>query len=219
MIKVSDVVLDLLQTDELALESLRAGLLNLSAYAKKIQPKVENITYKEIKLGTIVVSLSRLAKSLPPTSPLYPEVKIENLSFKSSLVSLTFEKNADIERKVAVLHPFRISSNDLYALIEGPSEVTLICSEKSKEELLKHFQTKPKIIKDDLVAITAQFEESSNQTPNILYTLLASLAAKRINLIELISTTKETSFIVEEKDLEEAVKILNTFFAKKQKIN
>ena len=66
MITVSQAVSEIIQSDELASESLRSGLLNLSAYAGKIQKRIENITFKEVKTGTIVVALSRLTKTLTP---------------------------------------------------------------------------------------------------------------------------------------------------------
>ena len=49
MIKITDTVLDLISADELALEAMRAGLLNYSAYADKIHSQVENLTKKPVK--------------------------------------------------------------------------------------------------------------------------------------------------------------------------
>src|SRR3989344_2322710 len=146
MIKVSDIVEQLIKSDELAFEALREGLLNLSAYADKILPQVQNVTFNETKRGTIVVALSRLAKTITSdkTPSLKPELKLTDIGVKSSLAGIIFDKTADIQRKIAVLHPFQISLDDLFSLSEGPTEVTLICTEKSKEKILKSFDTDPK---------------------------------------------------------------------------
>lgn len=218
MIKITDVVANLIESDELALESLRAGLLNLSAYADKIHSQVENITYKEVQKGTIVVALSRISKNLSDLTPtLKPEVKLSNLSVKSALSAITFEKTPDIQRKVAVLHPFQLTTDDLFAVSEGPSEVTLICHEKSKEKILKHFIVKPKSEFSDLVAITAEFPKEYANTPNIYFVVIGALAAKRINIIEIVSTLNETTFLISKDDLEEAVGALNLYFGKRRK--
>src|SRR5258708_22189087 len=214
MIKVADLVKQIIELDELALESLRAGLLNLSAYAAKIQPQIEKITYKEIKKGTIVVALSRIARQELKTPELKPQVKLTNLTVKSALCSLTFERTADIERRISVLNPFQVALGDLFSVTDGPTEGTLVCLERAKEKILAHFDTTPKETNSDLVAITAEISSDDAKKPNVVFTLLQALAAKRINLIEIISTFTEVSFIIHQKDLEEGLKALNLYFIK-----
>lgn len=216
MIKVTDTVLELIQADELALETLRAGLLNLSAYADKIRKNVENVTYKDVKKGTIVVALSRIRKNLPAAPLQTPEIQIDNLSVKSSLCVYTYEKTVDIQRKIAVLNPFLLPMNDLFSVTEGQSEVTIIFAQKSKELIEKHFQIKPKVKCDDTVAISVQFAKKFADQPNFLYGLLRTLAVKRINLIEIVSTFTEITFIITKEDLETTMKVLNAFFVKKK---
>lgn len=216
MIKVTDAVLELIQADELATETLRMGLLNLSAYADKIRKNVENLTYKDVKKGTIVVALSRIKKDLPKTPLLSPEIQINNLSVKSSLCVYTYEKTADIQRRIAVLHPFLLPMNDLFSVTEGQSEVTIIFAHKSKELIEKHFQTKTKSKYENVVSVSVQFASKYANQPNFLYGLLRSLATKRINLIEVVSTFTELSFVVTKEDMETTMKVLNAFFVKKK---
>lgn len=215
MLKVSDIVADLIKSDELALESMRAGFLNLSAYADKIQSQVENATFKEVQKGTVVVALSRLAKDAARQSQLKPEVKVKNLKLTSSLACVSYEKTPDLQRKIAVLHPFQIASTDLFAISEGVTEITLICSENSLDEIIKKIKAPIKSQFSDLVAITLQLPEHYSQTPNVYFVLLNALAAKRINLVEIVSTYSEISFLVNKRDMEEALKALNLFFAKR----
>ena len=171
VLKVSDLALDILKNDEIALEALRAGLLNLSAYAAKIQPQIEKITYKNVRKGTIVVALSRIARAELTTPSLKPDVRLLNLSIKSALCSVTFERTADIERRISVLNPFQVTLGDLFSVTEGPSEVTLVISEKAKDKILDHFDTQPKYRNDNLVAITAELSKEDIgkcQVPNSL---------------------------------------------------
>lgn len=218
MIKVTDIVLDLIQTDELALETLRAGLLNLSAYAEKIHQQVENATKKPVQKGTIVVALSRIDKSLPDTPLLNPSVVLTNLSIKSSLTVLTYKKTADMQRKISVMNPFILGVHELFSVTEGQDEITIICEDGAKDLFLRHagFNIKPKAEFNSVVAITASFNQADIATPNILYTLLRALAVKRINIIELVSTYTEISFIVKKEDMEIALSALNVYFANKK---
>lgn len=215
MIRTSDIVLDILKSDELALETLRAGLLNLSAYADKIHKQVENTNLKPVKRGTIVVSLSRIAQNLPKTSPLSPEIQITNLSFKSGLVALTYPKTLDLQRRISVLTPFQITLNELIALVEGISEVTLIVSEEARDKIVKQIGMKTNSEHVNLVAITARFPKELTDTPNVYYGLLSKLASKRIQVVEVISTDIEFTIVVKKEDLELSISAFNTYFTKK----
>ncbi len=214
MIKVTEIVADLIRSDELALESMRAGLLNLSAYADKIRPQVENATYKEVQKGTIVVALSRLSKNAALEPQLKPEVKVKNLKLTSSLVCLNFDKTADLQRKIAVLYPFQVTANEIFSVTEGLNEITFICSEESMDKIIRELKSPIKSQFSDLVAITLQLPEHYAQTPNVYHVLINSLAAKRINIVEVVSTFSEISFLVKKEDMEEAIKALNLFFKK-----
>lgn len=218
MITVTQAVSEILQTDELALEALRAGLLNLSAYALKISARVENATFKKVKKGTIVVALSRAVKHLPEAPLLSPHVALTNLGVKSALTVLTYKKTADMQRKISVMNPFILGIHELFAVTEGQEEITIICADSAKDLFLRHagINIKPKSQFHSVVAITASLKEKDIQTPNLLYTLLRTLAVKRINIIELVSTYTEISFIVKKEDMETALAALNVYFANKK---
>lgn len=216
MLKVTDIVLDLLKTDELALEASRAGLLNLSAYAQKIHTQVENATKKPVQKGTIVVALSRIVKHLPNTPLLNPNIALTNLDIKSSLSVLTYKKSIDMQRKISVLNPFLLSMNDLFSMTEGPEKITIICSDKSKDEIKRNLGLEPKVEFNDLAAVTVSLTEEDVTKPNVVFTLLSTLATKRIQIIELVSTYTEISLIVKKEDMEAVFKALNMYFANKK---
>src|SRR5258708_1164404 len=129
MKKVADAVLQLLEADEIALESLRRGVLNFSAYAENVQESVEKLTYKDVKKGTIVVALLRIAKT-NLKSRQAPKLQISHLSTRSPITSLTYQKTSDTERRVSTLNPYLVSPADLFGIIEGESEIVILASEK-----------------------------------------------------------------------------------------
>lgn len=104
-----------------------------------------------------------------------------------------------------------VTPNDLFAVTDGASEIVLICTEKAVELIKNHIETNPKNEINNLVAVTVQFPESYNKKPNVLFVLFSALAARRINVINLISTFTETSFIVQKKDMESVVAIFNIY--------
>lgn len=215
MIKVSNTVFEIIQTDELALEALRTKLLNLSAYADKIQKNVENAAKKPVKKGTIVAALARIGKNLPKASSLIQNVLLTNIGIKSSLTLMTFKRSIEVQRKIANMHPFLLSTYELFSVTEGPEEITIICGDNSKSTILKHLGTKPKAEFSGLVAVSVAFSEKNIEIPNVIYTLMNALAAKRINILEIVSTYTELSFLIRKEDMETAIKALNIYFKNK----
>lgn len=215
MISVTNAVLDILKEDEIALESCIAGILNFSAYAENIQKQVEDKTFKEVKKGTIVAAMSRIAQDKLKDIPSYrPDVKINHLSIKSPLYTLVYTKTSDVQRRVATLSPFLVSPTDIFSITESTAEILLSCTETSKDFIKNHIGIIPKKELENIVAITAQFSEELANMPNLLHVLFTALAHKRINLIYVVSGYTEISFLIEKKDMEEAIKSLDAYSVK-----
>ncbi len=212
MITVTQAVLHTLQQDDTAREACINGVLNLSAYAEKIQKTVEEKTIKKVNKNTIVVALSRIAKNKLQVLPtLKPKVNIHNLGVRSPLYVLIYDKTSDVQRRVATLNPFLVSPTDIFSVTEGSAEIVVSCSEKSRDFIKKHIGILPKKEVENIVAITAQFTEEQSNTPNILHALFSALAFKRINLVYVVSAYTEISFLVAKKDMDETIKTLDEF--------
>lgn len=212
MIKISQAVDEIIKGDEIAFEAHKAGLLNLSAYAKQIQPAIEKKLYKPAKIGSIVVALSRIKDEIDTLADLKPRVKIQDLIIKYPLCEITYEED-EVSLKALTSLPANLQKKDKFLTItQGVSEITLICSSELQIEILKHFKTKPSGKYEDLVAISVRFaEEEYIEVPNMIFTLVSALATKRINLIEIVSTYTEISFIVRNKDMQITIDALRQF--------
>jgi|SRR3989344_2076370 len=210
MIKVADAVSQLIQHDEIALESFRENLLNLSAYAQKIHKKVEQLTYKDVKKGTIIVALSRLSKSdLKGKNKV--EIKISHISTRSPITSFTYQKTADTERRVSTLNPYQISSSDLFGVIESEGEIIIIAAEKSAELIKDHIGAIPKKEVPNLVAITLQFPENFENTIQALSSLLSALSVQNVNIVNILPGLNEIAFVIDKNNLEQALSALNLY--------
>lgn len=212
MITVAQVVSGILQQDDVAREAATAGVLNLSAYAQRIQAEVEEKTMKKVNKGTIVVTLSRIAKGkLEHLPSLKPEVAIHNLGVRSPLYILIYDKTSDVQRRVATLNPFLVSPTDIFSVTEGSAELVLSCSEKSRDFIRKHIGILPKKEFENAVAVTAQYSEEVSNKPNVLHTLFSAIAYKRINLLYVVSGYTEITFLVDKKDADGTTKTLDVF--------
>lgn len=212
MITITDATRSTLFEDDIALQAMHAGLLNLSAYAERILHVVEEKTIKEVKKGTIVVALTRIAKEVDGSASLRPQVTLDDLSIKSPLCDISFHKTKANRRKLANLYKsVEVDENAFFTVTQSLSEITIILPQSLLTNILNHFNDEPKAVYKDRVGITVRFPKEYLLVPNVLYTIQAALAIHKINFTEVISTYTEFSFIINKEDLEIAIRALQKF--------
>lgn len=213
MLTVTDAVRKILFSQDTPLEAMRSGILNFTAYAVQIKSAVEKETWKQVKLGTIVVALTRIAQELKEVATLRPNVRIDDLKIKYPLIDISYEKTEAVVNKLLGLQEvLSVTSRNVFVMTEGASEVTIIASEELKETIKSHFEVPPKALFDNLVGITVSFDPKYLAIQNTLYSLTSAVASRRINIIELVSTYTEIMFVIEEKDRSECVEALQHHF-------
>lgn len=213
MITITDATRSIIQEDDTALQALAAGFLNLSAYAESIQQNVEDLTFKEVQKGSIVVALSRIAQEPQQNgTALKPMVQVDNLSIKSTLCSVTYDKSPLLRNKLASLQQvLHIPNHAFFTVTQSTSEITLILPQDLLPELEAHFGAEPKAVYKNQVGISVQFSEKYLSVPNVLYVLEAALAVHHINLTEVVSTLTEFCFIMDKEYLDIATRALKKF--------
>lgn len=212
MLKISDAVEKTVVEDDIALEALRLNILNLSAYAMKVRGEVEERTHKPVKTGSIVVALSRLAGKMKLLSPLRPNVRIIDLAIKAPLSELAYEKTRENLENIGSFRQVSSSEAEFLTITQGVGELTIVCSQDLKPKVVSHMRSKPVGQYDELGSITVRFNEGEYiEEPNMIYSLVSEVAKKRINLIEIVSTFTELSFIVRKPDIERTVAVFSKF--------
>lgn len=212
MKKISNLVQETLMSSETALTALAHGYMNLSAYAKIIKPEVQRQAMKPVSEASIVVALSRLYKNVKMTGPVLQHVILDSISVKSDLIEFAFEKTKATEERVQRLHQdASLSSADFFAVTHGIGEISIVVPKYLKKSVLAAFKNHtPKLVLENIASITIRFSEKYLNTPNVFYSLLHHFAMRRINIVEMISTFTETTFILSHRDLNEGFAIINT---------
>jgi len=212
MLKVSDIVRSIVFSSEPELTVLSRHTLNLSAYAKRIQPEVARRAHKPVQLGTIVVALSRLSAELTNEDPLLPEVELEGIAVKSNLAEITFNKTTANKLRAQKLYTAQeFAQADFLTITYGASEISIFAPMSMSQAILRTFKPdKPKLLLEHLAALTVQFGQIYIETPNMYFALLRILAVRRLNIVELISTFTELTFLVAQPDLNELFQLMNS---------
>ncbi|MDB5204258.1 MAG: hypothetical protein JWP09_286 [Candidatus Taylorbacteria bacterium] len=208
MIKIPDIVKEILYSSEVALSAFYEGYLNLSSYAVSIKAEVESKTKKKVRLGTIVVALSRLKKGLRIPKKIIPDVKIEDLSIRQGLIEITFNKTPENISKLKLLNDKSDTHNKYILVSQGAGEISIITHVAMKDYILKVFKDSPKAIIDSLSSVTIRFGADYINTSNVIYKFVRELALKTVVIVEIISTYSELSFIVFDRDGAKVLEIL-----------
>ncbi|MBU1110244.1 hypothetical protein KKB83_01350 [Patescibacteria group bacterium] len=203
MIKISKIVEEILNNDDLVLALAQRGLLNTSSYAREIQTEVEESSFKEVKLGSIIVAINRYLERLPRQKSAAKK-GIQRLSVHTNLEGITFERTEEVSSEIRkIYNKTKINNNTYLTLTQGINEITIVAESNVANTFRKTLQTVRKIYdKKNLVGISVKFDIKHLEIPNLIFVLARRLALKNINIIEIVSTATELTFIIDKKDLQ-----------------
>lgn len=213
MITISSVVQRIISEDAIAYEALDRGLLNINAYARNIHAEVEEKCKKEVKVNTIVTALSRLGKSSENRRSMTPTFSMNSLTVKLNLVELALKKGEKSTKVTNWLHNQPRKRDEFFLSIEGDKETDVIFSHSFLEGLKKEVDFTSDLNGEihDLAAITLSYPSELTHIPNVGYTLMRALALKYINVVEVISSVSEITFLVDIEDVQISLEALKKF--------
>jgi aspartokinase len=217
MVSISDAIAKILSKDFEAKACFFKLTLNLSKYAKQIEPELEKTLFKKLRTQSIVVSLSRLQKnSLLELQNLNvyqkPDLKISQVTSSINLLEFTLEKTQKTNQKIIQwLGEFNLSNQDFFSYIIGQTEITFVSTQAIFDLLQAKKILNPQdclTIVKDLGSVSIKFENYVLDRPNVVFEILKILAVENTNLVEIISTAQELSLIVNKHDIS---KLTNKF--------
>ncbi len=210
MITIPQVVEEIIVKEPFLVDLLTQGLINHSALARQIKPEIEEILYKPVQLGAIIMALKRLKKSL--RSKIVKKLPFSNpdMMVRSNLMEVTVPtKTLGKKKHISHLHSIANEENLFFAITEGVVETTIITSRDLKEQLMTIINADNVIAQyQQLSAITIKLNEETVTTPGAYYQILKFLAWENINVIEIVSTYTEVTIILDDRDVDRAFSVL-----------
>jgi len=197
-------------------EILKKGLINYSALAREILPKIKSKNSKA-NFASILIALQRY----------YEEVGKENTEFekfvrqslpnceliiKNKIMTLSFHRT---KRAMTLINEIskdiRWDMGDIMFFIQGSGEITVITDKKHEAKFDK---LKSELVekKDSLALLSIREPDAltySKEVPGFLALLTQTLSDNGINIYESATTFKQTMFIVHEKDITKAYEAFN----------
>lgn len=188
-------------------EGLAKGIINLSALARDLKPRVEKRLYKKTTEAALVMSLKRLSPTFKKKRGNVHELKkIKNLTVRSGLMEIAFSASRMSSTVYERILESTRKQPDLFVnFSQGAVEVAVILNQ-SLEKMVKKVIPSNAVIGEirDMAAITLKLDPGHIYVPGVQYALLKSLAWENINVLENISAYSELTIFVAEKDVERA---------------
>ncbi len=196
-------------------EALHEGLINISSLARRIKPDLEGRMNRELNEGAIVMAIRRLGPGL--------QLQLQNrfrkfmsqlgdVIVRSNLADYTFQNSnrmVDCERNF--IDSIKDMPGGFYSFSRGVDETTIIISAHFEPELRKAFSGEKELNSiDGLSSITLKMPSSNRETLGLYYFFFKNLSESGVNVMEVISTSNEATFVVKQRDVDRAFSILNS---------
>jgi len=215
MKKLSEIVEEEIKRSPFLMESLREGLINISALARKIQKPVEKIIGKGVQTSAIIMSINRLPIQLEQKQE--PNLvrfisKLRDVRVRSNIVDYTFVSSGTlIHAQTSLLLRAAELPKSFHSISQGVTETTILVDESLEKDLIHIFRKEKCIERErDLTVLTFLLPAENRVLYGFYYFILREFAWNGINLVEVISTSNEFTLVVSTKDLEAAFKVLST---------
>lgn len=213
MITISQIVEDIVNRSDFLKEGLAEGIVNFSALARKIKPKIEEKLLFEVTEGSIIMALKRYSSFLKDKNiEINNPAKVKNITVRSNLVEYAFQISSRLNSIHKKLLAFAEKKEDPFVnFAQGVFETTLILSENLSlffEELSKDENLIAKF--EGLSSISIRLPIDTAITAGVYYPFFRALALEGINFIEIISVFSELTFVFKDQDVERAFAVLKS---------
>jgi len=197
-------------------EMLVKGILSYSNYATSIKDDVESSYGKNVKHSAIVMAIRRYGDELRAREKIERKLEVDyEIIMKTKIFDLNIVRNDKFLSKLAKLYnEVSTEKGDFLNVSLGSHEISVAISEKYRA-LLELLAAEEEILHkmDDLVALSLVFSGDFLQTPGIVYEAVRKLAWEKINVIEIVSTKNELTFVIKREDSMKAFDELQSFLS------
>ena len=213
---IAQIVEHIIKQKPFLVESMIEGLVNISSLARKIQPEIEKELQKEVQTGAIVMALKRMIPNLQviQASKLGKMLSgIGDIIVRSDLSDYSYKNSETLKsRHLELMNKIGTNSEVFYTIVQGVFETNMVLSTALKDSIEEIFQEEKLLLRqENLSSITFKLPQDNIIQPGLYYFVLKELAWEGINIVEVISTSHEFTFLVNDDDIDKAFMVIKRF--------
>ena len=200
MTLIAPIVESTIRRRPILYEAIARGVINYSALAALLLPEVEKKAGNKVKHATVMMALRRLREKRGRV--ILKDIPLNTTSsiiIQEDLVEITVDKNRTTMGVAKSL--FEKAGRDFLTVTQGVYEVTYIIKQHHKKEFISLFQKEDIVmVIDHLSSVTITLPLEILNTPGFFSFMTREMAWENINIVEVVSTLKELTFIVRSDD-------------------
>ncbi len=208
---VSSAIKEIVDSKPMLYEAINQGIVNYANLAENLKPEIELMVGDKIELPAIVMALRRYAERMKPIlEKKMPFCYKSEIVMKTGLIDISFVKTPSLLLRLKKLYDLTDhDKSETLNIIQGNYEITVVVNEKHKQSVLELLKGEKVLNQEkELVSFTMSLSRDYLYSPGILAKVTRALAWEDINILEVISTMTELTFIVGQKDAMRTYKTL-----------
>jgi aspartokinase len=215
MKSISDAIKQIVMQRPFLEDGLAEGIINYSALSRTLKKEIEPLVQKECSDIAMVVAIKRLADDLEKNKKERKKWRnfVGDITLRSQITEFTFLQSESIiprfSQLLKIIHKF---PDQFLTCTSGMMELTILISSALNSQVEKTFAREKLISRyDGLSAIVMRISADITRTPGVYYLILKQLAWENVNIIEVVSTFREFTVILESRDIDRGFSILKKF--------
>lgn len=218
MVSISQVIEELIENRPFLESALAQGIVNFGKLGETLLVDIESdrrLNQKKVTHSSVMMALRRLGKKLNKQFDELQTItesvfRLELYNTRYGLFELTVKRSVKNWEEIMLLYKqMEIDRGDFLTITQGIYEITIISNQSFQNEIENLFIESEILNRDNnLASISLRIPEDSIETPGLIYYVTKQLFWDNINIIEVVSTFTEITFIVKEFDIPDAMKSL-----------
>lgn len=212
---ISHVTERMINARPLLQEAILEDIVSYASLAEKITPEIEKELGKKISHMAVVMAVRRYAEKIKQKSLMERRGKKKEFSLRGDIIMKTGICDIGILKSPSLFAKLRKISamtdyekGDVMNIIEGSQEIAIITNERYFKKI-KEILKAEKIVNQQksLALISINFSKKYVEEIGVIALITRRLAWDGINILEIVSTYRELSFVVSKDDV---IKAYNT---------
>jgi aspartokinase len=216
MVNIAHIVEKIISEKPFLQEALARGIVNHSALAEELIPEIEKDLKKKVKFSAVNMAIRRLSEKLDKSFIVNAKFdENTDISIRSDLVEIPVFKMEDVQDHIKELYGIvNFRKGDFLTVTQGLHEMMIITNKRHEKKVIEIFPKKCiKQIINDLSSITINIPDESLEEVGLFYLITRALTWENINIIDIVSTLNEMTFIIREEDTSRAYDCLKNLIS------
>lgn len=206
-ISVARQVREYLDSQPVLADSLRLGIANYSAVARRISADLD-VRQTE----AVIAACRRYPRGHGESaraSGIQRVLRKSRIETRTKVATITVSQGIDILQRLGDVVEELLDQNSLCRLIQVSRGTVIILDEDSVARVTRALREGQVIrVRRNLVEVAVASPESIEETPGLLTLLTGVLSGQSINIVEALSCYTDTIFLLDQGDLNRAISVL-----------